>query len=281
MVDKRSLKQSSLVLMGGLFGLAMAVILLFVLSSRVDRLEQRLGEAQRRESRLRVETAEANERSADYAAMAADAKDRAFEAQGELSAARSERTRAEWDRELAREMANRAQRDTALAEADAARMQAGLDNLRAARRRELDRMREALAQIVETERTPLGMVMRLGEDALRFGFDDTTVRDEDREFLSRIVGVLLASRGYRLYIDGHTDDEGPAVYNEDLSQRRAASVRDYFTAAGIAKELTESRGFGESNPRRNGSDLESKRANRRVEIGLVDTVIEYEGEIGP
>lgn len=279
MVDKRALKQSSLVLTGGIFGLVLAALLLFALSGRVSSLEQRLDEAERRENELRVETADAHVRAADYAAMAAAAKDRAFEAQGELSVARNERTRSEWERELAREMADRAERDSAMAEADAARMQAGLDNLRVARRRELDRMREALAQIVETERTPLGMVMRLGEDALRFDFDATEIREEDRELLSRIVGVLLASRGYRLYVDGHTDDQGPAAYNEDLSQRRAASVRAYFTAAGIPESLTEARGFGESNPRETGNSIEAKRANRRVEIGLVDTVIEYAVEI--
>jgi outer membrane protein OmpA-like peptidoglycan-associated protein len=279
MVDKHALKQSSLVLTGGLFGLLLAVVLLFMLSGRVNRLEQRLIEAERQENQLRVETAEAKDRSADYAAMATEAKDRAFEAEGELSVARRERTRAEWDRELAREVADRAERASAIAEADAARTQAGLDNLRAARRHELDRMRDALAQIVETERTPLGMVMRLGEDALRFGFDDTEVREQDRELLSRIVGVLLASRGYRLYVDGHTDDQGPAVYNQDLSQRRAASVRAYFTAAGIPEELIEARGFGESNPRQSGSSIEAKRANRRVEIGIVDTVIEYQREL--
>src|SRR5690606_8096785 len=162
-----------------------------------------------------------------------------------------------------------------------ARMQEGLDTLRAARRRELDRMRDALAAITETERTPLGMVMRLGEDALRFEFDSPQIRDEDRELLSRIAGVLLSSHGYRLYVDGHTDDQGPAVYNKDLSQRRAAEVREYLVEAGIPKEVVEARGFGEENPRVEGTSQEARRANRRVEIGLVDAIIEYEGDVEP
>jgi outer membrane protein OmpA-like peptidoglycan-associated protein len=281
MVDKREHKQSWLVLAGGLFGLAVAGIVLFLLAGSVGRLEQRIEQAEKREDRLRTERVEVNERAADYADLAEEAKNQAFEAQKVLGEARGQRTRAEWERELARELAERAQRDSARAEAEAARMQDGLDNLRAARRRELDRMRDALAAIVETERTPLGMVMRLGEDAMRFEFDSPQIRDEDRELLSRIAGVLLSSHGYRLYVDGHTDDQGPAIYNKDLSQRRAAAVRDYLVEAGILSEVIEVRGFGESSPRMEGATQQTRRANRRVEIGLVDAIIEYDGDVEP
>ena len=250
-----------------------------MLAARVERLEQRIDRADRRENQLRSETVEVTERAADYADLAEEAKNQAFEAQKLLGEALGQRTRAEWERELARELAERAERDSARAEAEAARMQEGLDNLRAARRRELDRMRDALAAIVETERTPLGMVMRLGEEALRFEFDSPRIRDQDRELLSRIAGVLLSSHGYRLYVDGHTDDQGPAIYNKDLSQRRAAAVRDYFVQAGIPKDVIEARGFGESTPRVEGATQEARRANRRVEIGLVDAIIEYEGDV--
>lgn len=279
MVDKRELKQSSLVLAGGLFGLAAAGIVLLLLAGRVERLERRVDQAQQREGQLLSERVVVNERAADYADLAEEAKNQAFEAQKLLGEALGQRTRAEWERELARELAERTERDSARAEAEVARMQEGLDNLRAARRRELDRMRDALAAIVETERTPLGMVMRLGEEALRFEFDSPRIRDQDRELLSRIAGVLLSSRGYRLYVDGHTDDQGPAIYNKDLSQRRAAAVRDYFVQAGIPKNVIEARGFGESTPRVEGATPEARRANRRVEIGLVDAIIEYEGDV--
>lgn len=281
MVDKRAVRQSSLVLAGGLFGLAVAGIALFLLAGRVGRLEQQIERAERREEQLRAESADFTERAKDYADLAEEAKTRAFEEQRSLGEARGQRAQAEWERALAREQAERTERESARAAADAARLQEGLDNLRAARRRELDRMRDALAAIVETERTPLGMVMRLGEDALRFEFDSPQIREKDRELLSRIAGVLLSSHGYRLYVDGHTDDQGPAIYNKDLSQRRAAAVRDYLVAAGIPKEVVEARGFGESNPRVEGTGQEARRANRRVEIGLVDAVIEYEGDVEP
>ena len=67
MVDKRELKQSSLVLAGGFFGLAAAGIVLYLLAARVERLEQRIDRADRRENQLRSETVAFTDRAADYA----------------------------------------------------------------------------------------------------------------------------------------------------------------------------------------------------------------------
>ena len=168
---------------------------------------------------------------------------------------------------LADVMLERAKAAQQAAETEAALSQQSYEELRDARKRELDRMQEALAEIVETERTPLGMVMRLGEDRLQFDFDKARIRGEDKELLSRIAGVLLASRGYRLYVYGYTDDQGPANYNEQLSARRAEAVRKYFADAGIPEDIMESKGLGEKDPRVKGTSAAARQKNRRVEIG--------------
>jgi len=126
----------------------------------------------------------------------------------------------------------------------------------------------------------LGMVMRLGEDSLQFGFDEARIREQDKELLSRIAGVLLASHGYRLAIYGHTDDQGSARYNQKLSERRAEAVRQYFIDAGVPREIMTYQGLGESSPRVRGTSEEARQKNRRVEIGVVDTVITYEADEG-
>ena len=81
-------------------------------------------------------------------------------------------------------------------------------------------MHEALSQIAESQRTPMGMVVNLGQDSFLFDFDKAALRAENREILSRIAGVLLASHGYRLYVYGYTDDTGPESYNQQLSEKR-------------------------------------------------------------
>lgn len=183
------------------------------------------------------------------------------------------------------------ERDSALAAAEASRAQAlearleadlqrgAADRLRTRRYRELDRMREALGRIAETDRTAMGMVVRLTQDSLLFGFDSAELRPEDREIVSRIAGVMLASYGFRAYVYGHTDDQGPAEYNQRLSDRRARAVHGYLVRAGVPNEILEVRGYGERSPRLQGMSREARRKNRRVEIAIIDTVVNYQGQI--
>ena len=279
--DERNALASRLTLIGGVVGLVVAIVVLVSLSRRVNRLEERLSSSQQSESLLEERLRGAEQRADRTLAEAEQAKDRAYEAARTADETRLERSRAEWDRELARELADQAKLESRLAAADAERSQDEVDQIRQARRRELDRMQRALAAIVETERTALGMVMRLGEESLQFDFDKAVIREDDKELLSRIAGVLLASRGFRLYIDGHTDDQGPAAYNEHLSRQRADAVKRYFVAAGLPEPIIEVRGYGESNPRAKGTTAAARQRNRRVEIGVVDTIIDYQAAESP
>jgi outer membrane protein OmpA-like peptidoglycan-associated protein len=136
-----------------------------------------------------------------------------------------------------------------------------------------------LAKIAATRRTGSGMVIDLTNDSFAFDFDKAALRPENREILSRIAGVLLASNGYRLFVHGHTDDVGPEQYNQELSERRAASVAGYLKSAGIDPEVIEIRGFGLSSPRAPGRTPEARQKNRRVEIVVVDSVIHYRREV--
>ena len=253
----------------GLVVLGVAVLaILLGLWSQVQALNEKLASTSER-------AAEAERRSVELSEITQDAAKNAARAAGVAQQAEERRGQAEYERELAREQAELAVVESEVARADAARSRQEFERIRDARDQELDRMREALAKIAPTERTPLGMVMRLGEDSLKFDFDKAVIRDENKELLSRVAGVLLASHGYHIYIDGHTDDQGPDSYNDQLSQKRAGSVRRYLIEAGVPADSMQTRGYGEANPRVNGASDSARRSNRRVEIGIVDTVIEY------
>src|SRR5581483_11577279 len=114
-----------------------------------------------------------------------------------------------------------------------------------------------------TRRTPLGMVVELADNSFRFDFDSAALRPENRETLSRIAGVLLASEGYRLFIDGHTDDVGTDDYNRRLSERRAATVREYLVKAGVPADIIDVKGFGKSNPLVRAKTTDAREKNRR------------------
>jgi len=237
--------------------------------SQVRDLNEKLAATSQRAAQAERRAVESSEISQDAARDAAQAANAAQQAE-------QRRDQAEYERELAREHAELAEVESEVARADAARSKQEFERIRNVRDQELNRMRTALSKIAPTERTPLGMVMRLGEDSLKFDFDKAVIRDENKELLSRVAGVLLASHGYHIYIDGHTDDLGPDVYNDQLSQRRAGSVRRYLIEAGVPADTMQTRGHGESSPRTKGASDSARRANRRVEIGIVDTVIEYQ-----
>ncbi len=276
--DDRNALASRLTLIGGIAGLVVAIGVLVFLSRRVNRLEDRLAASQEHEQVLEQQLEGAEQRAGRTAAEVEEANSRLGDAAQQTEQTHLARNRAEWERELAREKAEQAKAESRQAVADSERSQAEVDQIREARRRELDRMQKALSAIVETERTPLGMVMKLGEESLQFDFDKAAIREQDKELLSRIAGVLLASRGYHLYIDGFTDDQGPAAYNKQLSKQRAQAVKRYFVKAGLSEPIIDVRGYGESNPRAKGTSDAARQKNRRVEIGVVDTVIDYEAD---
>jgi OOP family OmpA-OmpF porin len=123
------------------------------------------------------------------------------------------------------------------------------------------------------------LVMSLGSDSMQFDFDKASLKPENRELLSKIVGILLTSKNYGIYVYGHTDNIGSAEYNLDLSKRRAQTVRDYLVENSITAEMITTKGFGKSRPIVPGTNPAARAKNRRVEIGIVDTIINYEERV--
>lgn len=81
--------------------------------------------------------------------------------------------------------------------------------------------------------------------------------------------------GYGLTVYGHTDDVGTDDYNQQLSKRRADAVRQYLIQAGIDPQIISIRGHGKSIPIAKGRTEADRAKNRRVQIALTDTKIEY------
>jgi outer membrane protein OmpA-like peptidoglycan-associated protein len=175
------------------------------------------------------------------------------------------------------EQAKEASKQELAAKHEAEEARAEIERIRREREEELSRMQETLERLVETRRTALGLVMNLPESALRFDFDSAALKPEAKELLSRIAGVLLASEGYRIEVHGHTDDVGTAAYNLQLSERRAEAVKRYLVESGIEEEIITVKGFGKTSPLGSGTTEQDRARNRRVEIALTDTRIQYTG----
>jgi hypothetical protein len=90
--------------------------------------------------------------------------------------------------------------------------------------------------------------------------------------LDKLVEFLVSNPSLRIEIGGHTDDQGTAVYNDELSSNRARAVFDYLLEMGINEERITYKGYGESIPFASNETDEGRALNRRTEI----TIVEYD-----
>jgi outer membrane protein OmpA-like peptidoglycan-associated protein len=117
----------------------------------------------------------------------------------------------------------------------------------------------------------MGLVMTLDSKSIRFDFDKADIKPEYRDVLNRISGILMTLKGFTIAVYGYTDDVGTQAYNLQLSKRRAEAVRDFLVQAGISPTIMSTKGFGKADPRVPGDSEKARAANRRVEIGIVET----------
>ena len=112
------------------------------------------------------------------------------------------------------------------------------------------------------------VVVRLSADVL-FDFDKSELRPEGVARLDEFVGKVKETPFEVLIATGHTDAMGSDEYNQALSLRRAAAVRDHLVSRGIDSARVRVEGKGESQPIADNDTAEGRQKNRRVEIEVV------------
>jgi len=92
------------------------------------------------------------------------------------------------------------------------------------------------------------------------------IRPQMRPVLDEIGRNLDAN--VRVTVVGHTDSTGSDAINDPLSRERAAAVRDYLSARGVAPSRISVSGRGSHEPVASNDTEQGRAANRRVEIFL-------------
>jgi outer membrane protein OmpA-like peptidoglycan-associated protein len=115
------------------------------------------------------------------------------------------------------------------------------------------------------------------DDKIYFDFDKATLQKRSFGLLDEIAALLQEHPELtKIRIEGHTDDVGDDAYNQQLSDDRAATVREYLVQKGVPAERLSSSGFGESKPLvpfagKEGKLLkEAQEQNRRVEFVITE-----------
>ncbi|AXQ27579.1 hypothetical protein D0B54_02310 [Solimonas sp. K1W22B-7] len=105
---------------------------------------------------------------------------------------------------------------------------------------------------------------------VNFEFDKSKLTVNAKTLLDMVADALLRRTDIKVEIDGHTDAKGSDAYNQKLSERRAASVKDYLAGRGVDPVRMGTVGFGESKPMTTNETDEGREINRRVELKVVE-----------
>jgi outer membrane protein OmpA-like peptidoglycan-associated protein len=134
------------------------------------------------------------------------------------------------------------------------------------------RLRDQLNQVLQTRDTAKGLIVNMSD--VLFDTGKATLRAGAREKLAKVAGILIAYPDLRLSLGGHTDSTGTLSFNQQLSQQRAAAVRDYLVSQGLkSTEIVAVDGFGPSQPVASNATPAGRQQNRRVEIVVAGDAI--------
>jgi outer membrane protein OmpA-like peptidoglycan-associated protein len=107
-----------------------------------------------------------------------------------------------------------------------------------------------------------------------FDFDKSNLRPAAESTLAQVAKMIGSYPRARVLIEGYTDAKGSDSYNARLSDRRAVSVKNWFTKHGVAANSMQTHGWGAAKPvapntHPDGSDdPDGRQRNRRVEITI-------------
>ncbi|MGA2570479.1 MAG: OmpA family protein [Terracidiphilus sp.] len=114
---------------------------------------------------------------------------------------------------------------------------------------------------------------QVAKASVTFGFNKAVLTDDDKAQLDDFAKQLGGAKSYILEVTGGTDSTGPALYNYDLSQRRADAVVQYLAAKyNVAPHRFYLIGIGKDQYVASNDTAEGRKANRRVQVQLLSNM---------
>lgn len=144
----------------------------------------------------------------------------------------------------------------------------------------LEAQNTKLQQQLAAER---GQITRLGgaikhtiESDLVFRPGSWEMSDEGKQTLGKMAEKLAPTQQNKLVVHGYTDNTpiGPELEqkgvtsNEELSQKRAETVKQFLISQGVEPDMITAVGHGAANPVARNDTPKGRSQNRRVELTL-------------
>ncbi|HKV23426.1 MAG TPA: OmpA family protein [Candidatus Acidoferrum sp.] len=202
---------------------------------------------------------EAEKAAADAAHQKQEAEAAAAAAVEQQKAAQAAAEQAARDKAAALDQQHAAEAEAEQARQAAAKAESEKTQLRA-------QLLSQLNSILQTRDSARGLIVNMSD--VLFDTGSYTLKPGAREKLAKISGILLAHPGLNMQIEGHTDSVGSDEFNQQLSERRADSVRDFLAEQGVPVSTIAAKGLGKSQPVASNDTPEGRQRNRRVEIVL-------------
>ena len=123
---------------------------------------------------------------------------------------------------------------------------------------------QAEVDALKAKPTDRGLVLTLGDVLFETG--SSALSPGAGRNLDRLVQFLTEHPDRLVQIDGFTDSVGTDSFNQDLSLRRADSVRANLLNRGIGATRVTTQGYGKAYPVANNAESGGRQLNRRVEV---------------
>ena len=218
--------------------------------------EQRAQVEQEREAAQRAQS-EAEQARLQAEQQAQQAENARLQAQQQAQQAEQDRQAALQQQQQLQQQADQSRQQAQQAEQARAQLQQQAEQQRT-------RLLNQLNQVLQTRDTARGLVANMPD--VLFAFNKATLRSGAKLRLAKISGILLAYPDLKLEIDGFTDNIGTPQYNQVLSEKRAATVRDFLIEQGVPVNNVMALGKGQSDPIASNRSPQGRQQNRRVEL---------------
>jgi outer membrane protein OmpA-like peptidoglycan-associated protein len=125
-----------------------------------------------------------------------------------------------------------------------------------------------LVKLAAVKEEPRGLVITLPSSAL-FTANTSELFPAAQNRLKLVANALMVTKERMLTIEGHTDSKGSSSRSQQLSRRRADTVRSYFISRGYPGDRIQAQGIGNQRPVGDNASAQGRANNSRVEI-IVD-----------
>ncbi|MFC0779324.1 OmpA family protein [Flavobacterium sp. HJSW_4] len=116
----------------------------------------------------------------------------------------------------------------------------------AAEIRKNEKVKEILAKEKDIVKDKDRLIIKT--DPIYFDYNMWYIRKESKVVLGRVVELLKKYPDMKIEIGSHTDSRGNDKFNENLSQKRADSTREFIIQSGIDPKRLTAKGYGEYVP---------------------------------